>query len=400
MSSLRIALLTHSVNPRGGVVHTLELANALHNAGHIVTVMAPAEAGQTLFRDIPCEVQLIPVSAAPKDTVAMVASRIDAYVSHLTTTLQYQYFDILHAQDSISGNALATLKERGLIASFARTLHHLDSFANVQLAAWQTRAWREAQTVLCVSKLWCEHMRSQHGVDAQLVHNGVDAERYSTRADACDARVTSELSISANGPVFLAIGGIEERKNTLRILQAFIQFHAHMPAARLVIAGGASLLDHNSYSRDFHALLRDSGLSCGAGQAVHITGTLADADMPALFRAADVLLMPSLREGFGLVVLEALASGTPVVVSQIAPFTEYLDGALCHWADPLDAGSIANAMRVAASATRGAALRELAAPLIEAFSWQRSAERHVALYHEHLDSQHSTSTPALAAATL
>jgi glycosyltransferase-like protein len=393
MSSLRIALLTHSVNPRGGVVHTLELANALHDAGHVVTVMAPAEAGQTLFRDIPCDVQLIPVAVAPKETVEMVASRIDAYVSHLTAT--YQHFDILHAQDSISGNALATLKERGLIASYVRTVHHLDSFSDPQLAAWQTRAWREAQTVLCVSKLWCDHMRSEHGVDAQLVHNGVDAERYSTRTDASDARVRGALSIRANGPVFLAVGGIEERKNTLRMLRAFISFHARMPGARLIIAGGASLLDHNSYGREFHGLVRDSGLTIGAGQAVHITGTLVDADMPALFRAADVLLMPSLREGFGLVVLEALASGTPVVVSQIAPFTEYLDDALCHWADPLDAASITNAMRIAASATHGAALRELATPLIEAFSWQSTAARHVALYRQHLTTSASVSAGAI-----
>ncbi|MEC5385781.1 MSMEG_0565 family glycosyltransferase [Uliginosibacterium sp. H3] len=392
---LHIALLTHSINPRGGVVHTLELANALHNADHTVTIMAPAEAGQTLFRDMPCEVQLIPVAAASKDTVEMVASRIDAYVSHLTSTLQHQHFDILHAQDSISGNALANLKERSLIAGFVRTVHHLDNFTNPQLATWQMRAWREADTVLCVSQLWRAHMRSEHGVDTQLVHNGVDAERYSTRTDASDARVRGELNIGMNKPVFLAVGGIEERKNTLRILQAFIQFHARMPAARLVIAGGASLLDHNSYSREFHTLLRESGLSFGAGQAVHITGTLIDADMPALFRAADVLLMPSLREGFGLVVLEALASGTPVVVSQIAPFTEYLDEALCHWCDPSDADSIADAMRIAASATRGAALRELAASLIDTFSWQRSAEGHVALYRKHL----AESTSALADAT-
>ena len=61
-ASLRIALLTHSVNPRGGVVHTLELANALHAAGHAVTVFAPAAPGQRLFRDPACRVSLVPVA--------------------------------------------------------------------------------------------------------------------------------------------------------------------------------------------------------------------------------------------------------------------------------------------------------------------------------------------------
>jgi predicted peroxiredoxin len=54
MNTLRIALLTHSVNPRGGVVHTLELATALTALGHDVTVFAPAVPGETLFRLPPC----------------------------------------------------------------------------------------------------------------------------------------------------------------------------------------------------------------------------------------------------------------------------------------------------------------------------------------------------------
>ncbi|MDR5671287.1 MSMEG_0565 family glycosyltransferase, partial [Burkholderia cenocepacia] len=56
--TLRIALLTHSVNPRGGVVHALELARALHEAGNDVTVFAPAAPGDAMFRDVPCRVVL------------------------------------------------------------------------------------------------------------------------------------------------------------------------------------------------------------------------------------------------------------------------------------------------------------------------------------------------------
>jgi glycosyltransferase involved in cell wall biosynthesis len=107
--------------------------------------------------------------------------------------------------------------------------------------------------------------------------------------------------------------------------------------------------------------------------------------MPALMRLADVLLMPSLREGFGLVVLEALASGTPVVVSRIAPFTEYLapDGDAWTWADPLHAPSIADAMAEALLPARRAALRAQPPAVLERFGWDRSAARHVALYRAH-----------------
>ena len=66
--------------------------------------------------------------------------------------------------------------------------------------------------------------------------------------------------------------------------------------------------------------------------------------MPALYRAATSLVFPSTKEGFGLVVLEAMASGVPVVTSRIAPFTEYLGDDDVLWCDPFDTASIAAAM--------------------------------------------------------
>jgi glycosyltransferase involved in cell wall biosynthesis len=87
----------------------------------------------------------------------------------------------------------------------------------------------------------------------------------------------------------------------------------------------------------------------------------------------------SLREGFGLVVLEALASGTPVVVSSIAPFTEYLDDTTCYWADPLDVNSIAAALKRALSG-RGIDFEHAVPALLAHFSWAASAQHHVDAY--------------------
>ncbi len=134
-------------------------------------------------------------------------------------------------------------------------------------------------------------------------------------------------------PIFLAVGGVEERKNTLRILAGFRALHANLPTARLVIAGGASLLDHDAYQAEFARALASSGLP---ERAVIRTGPIADALMPALYRAADALVFPSVKEGFGLVVLEAMASGIPVVTSRIAPFTEYLGDDDVLWCEPDD----------------------------------------------------------------
>jgi glycosyltransferase-like protein len=385
--SLRIALLTHSVNPRGGVVHTLELADALHARGHSVTVLAPATAGQRLFRATRCAVELVEVPAAPSSVVEMVATRRAAFVKHLAKLLRVEEFDILHAQDSIGGNALADLRDAGAIDGFVRTVHHLDYFADDQLMQWQERAFRSASEVLCVSQTWRDHLLAHHDIDAALVHNGVDLQRYSTNRDASDAVVAALYGLRRGAPMFLAVGGIEERKNTIRMLEAFIAFRSDHPRAQLVIAGGASVLDHADYACRFDSLLATSGLHSGVGESVVITGTVADAHMPALFRAADVLLMPSTREGFGMVVLEALASGTPVVVSRIAPFTEYLDSGEseghCCWADPMSPASIAHAMSRACDRAHADALAHRVPNVCERFSWQASAQRHEFLYRAH-----------------
>lgn len=368
---MRIALLTHSVNPRGGVVHALELARALHDSGHDVTVFAPAQAGQRLFRAVPFAVELVPVGPVPKDLHEMVGTRIAAFERHLRSWSGLQTVDVWHAHDGIGGNALANLVDAGLIGGFVRTVHHLDDFADARVMAWQRRSYEAARLVLCVSPMWCRTLRDEHGVDAELVANGVDLRRYSSRSEPDDAAVALRHGLRQGAPLWLSVGGVEERKNTLRALQAFVQHRRSHPDAQWLVAGGASLLDHDAYQAAFRQALQSSGVA----HAVTLAGTVPDAEMPALFRLADGLLMPSLREGFGLVVLEALASATPVVVSRQAPFTEYLAPHEAHWADPGDPASIAAAMS-----------RALLQPVTELpdvcrrYSWPASAARHVALY--------------------
>ncbi|SDQ69055.1 glycosyltransferase, MSMEG_0565 family [Paraburkholderia fungorum] len=380
-SLLRIALLTHSVNPRGGVVHTLELASALTSLGHDVTVFVPAAPGETLFRLPPCRVVYAPITLSQANTVEMVEARIDAFHRALIEQ-DPASFDVLHAQDSISGNALAELKAQGLIRGFVRTVHHLDHFDNPRLAAWQLRAYQDADQVLCVSDTWTREMKAAWGIDAITVPNGVDIQRFSSRADDYDSEIRQRFGIG-DGPIVLSVGGIEGRKNTLALLEAFASIRNVRPEAQLVIAGGASLLDHDAYTRGVLRRVEELGLSTGPLKGVVITGPLEDAAMPALFRIADVLSMVSLREGFGLVVLEALASGTPVVASAIAPFTEYLDDATCCWADPTDIDSIASALLHALD-TATIDFDHAVPALLARFNWRASAQRHVDAYHHFL----------------
>lgn len=383
---LRIGLLMHSLNPRGGVVHTLELADALVARGHEVTVLAPAQAGQSLFRPCAATLSVAPLGPMPQGLVPMVGARMAAMAAHLRTWAGLSRMDVLHSQDSITANALATLQEEGRIPGFVRTVHHLDEFSEPELSAWQTRGVTAASRVLCVSALWQAELARRWGLRTHRVFNGVNLGRFTPtvapeRAQA-DAALLTRLGVQAQGPVWLAVGGVEERKNTVRLLQAFTQVLAAHPQAQLVIAGGASLLDHDEHSQAFAALCHQHSLAVGEAHAdrLRVTGPLPDDALPALFRRATALLMPSLREGFGLAAVEAMACGTPAIVSRRAPFTEHLADGDVLWVDPLDVAGMAQAMRMSLNATVVDPIRARAAQAVQRMSWDRSAAVHEALY--------------------
>jgi glycosyltransferase-like protein len=373
MTRRRIALYTHSTNPRGGVVHTLELGDALARAGYDVTIHAPDPTGQGFFRRTAARHVSIPAAPAPASLPAMMVQRIAEISGYIRVA--GKSFDIHHAQDTINANALLAGIESGQLRAFVRTVHHVDSYADPTLLAWQSRGIRGAARCFCVSAVWQEFLAREHALHADIVQNGVSLTRFTPHPVPRDQSLRAELGLGA-GPIYLAIGGIEGRKNTINILRAFqLCLQAH-PAAQLIIAGGASLLDHSTYQATFHAELAPMGIA----DHVFLTGPMPDDDMPSLYRIADALVFPSVKEGFGLVVLEALASETPVIVSRIPPFTEYLSDFTCSFADPQSPPSIAAAMQRALTAAARRDAIQARNKILPEMSWEISAARHASLY--------------------
>jgi glycosyltransferase-like protein len=381
---LRIAILAHSTNPRGGVVHAIELADALTRLGHEAVVHAPDPSGNGFFRAPLVPAVTVMASPAGNDVAEMVQVRIDDYVRHFELPDSRQ-FDVFHAQDSISGNALATLKQRGLIGRFARTVHHIDSFDDPRLVAWQTRSIAQADELFAVSELWRNQIMSAFGRPSTGIGNGVDIMSFDNAPRAIDQQVRAKHGINGSH-VLLAVGGIEARKNSVRILEAFRQVLAVHRDARLVIAGGASLLDHASYRRQFETLLSADAV---LANAVRCLGPVPDSEMPSLYRLADALVFPSVKEGFGLVVLEAMASGLPVVTSRIAPFTEYLHQDDVVWCDPFNVGSIANAMAMALTEPLHSRLAQRGVLIARQHDWSTTAKAHVPVYQRLTERQHA-----------
>jgi len=374
-SPLRIAILTHSTNPRGGVVHALALGDALTALGHEVVVHAPDANQHGFFRQTRCGTACVPATPVGRDVTELVETRVTDYLHYFAQT-GTDNFDVWHAQDGISANALATLKAQHRIGGFTRTVHHVDTFADPRLSALQQRGISEADQLLVVSRVWQERLQAEFDRRAELVGNGVDRVGFSPDRDDSDIVLREQLRL-AQGPVFLAVGGVEARKNTLAILDAFAQIQKQRPMAQLIIAGGASVLDHASYQQQFAAALARSRLPL---ESVIQTGPMPQADMPALYRLACALVFASLNEGFGLSVLEAMACGTPVVVSRIAPFTEYLGPDDVCWCDPHDALSIAGAMRAAADPRQRPDLIANGFAVAARHDWTRTAKAHLPVY--------------------
>jgi glycosyltransferase-like protein len=380
----RVAMLAHSTNPRGGVVHAMQVAEALTELGREVVLHAPDVKGEGFFRAPKCEARTLSVAPAPAETFAMIEQRIEDYVAHFSRP-QHRGFDIYHAQDGISGNALATLKERGLIGGFVRTVHHIDDFSDERIARLQARAIREADAWLAVSALWRDRLAEAFGIEAAVCGAGVDSDRFRVDPDGLEDELRARLGIGL-GPLFLCIGGVEARKNTLNALDAFARLHAVCPDAKLVIAGGASLLDHGEYQREFRRRLIEMREAAGS---VRLLGTIADRDMPRLYRLATALVFASIKEGFGLCVLEAMASGVPVIVSAIEPFTSYLAAADALWCDPFSASSIAEAMARALDEAFVAPLRKRGRALAARFDWRSVARAHEPIYQRVRERAHA-----------
>ena len=372
---MRIGLFTHSGNARGGVVHALSVGEALAEAGHEVSLLAPLGA-RGFFRASRCRSIALPLATGGDTGSAERVGRQIGLIVQCLSAPGAPRFDVWHAGDPITANALGAMVRLGAIGGFSRTVHHLDSFADPRLAAWQEAGVRDAAALCCVSRFYQARLAAEFGRPATLVGNGVDPARFSPLPGPADPAARARWPAGA-GPRLLALGGVEPRKNTLGVLAGFAVARQSLPGATLLIAGGASVLDHAAYNARFQAALAESGLA----RAVSVCGVVPDDEMPALYRAADMLLSASLAEGFGLAAIEAMAAGVPAIVSARPPFTEHLASGDCLFVDPEDPVSLGRAIVEATAPDMREALRRNGLLAAARFGWRAVAQRHLPVFH-------------------
>lgn len=381
LREIQVALFVYSTKPRGGVIHTLELAHALHHLGHQVCVYALDKDGQGFDYPMQCAYQLVPTRPASPSTDELIAQRIQEFMTHLQQNPAV--YDIYHAQDCISANALLRLRDRHLIPHIIRTVHHIEDFVSPYLQQCQADSIQFPDLCLCVSQHWQTQLKHLYCLDAPLVKNGIDIARFRYSQGSTDA-LKHQLGIGT-GPVFLTVGGIEPRKNSIALLKAFAQVRSRLPTAQLIIAGGATLFDYQPYRDAFFTLAQQ--LKVKPGESLLLPGVLSHEDMPLLYRLANSFVFPSLKEGWGLVILEAIAAGLPVITSNQPPFTEFLRPNQALLIDPQDVDALAEAMLASTQLEVAESLQQQSQHILANYSWEASAQQHVDCYQQLLSRQ-------------
>jgi glycogen(starch) synthase len=366
--AMRVAMVARAVPPvdRGGIqTHVLELATALSDRGVEVTAY--------LFRGaypegLPFEVVQVPYVPLPGLTASQYVSA--AAMSGLL--LKDRAFDVVHGHSMYAWGATMAgarplvvschgTQRRELQATLETTFDPNHVATDLLSARMERRAARGADRVIAMCQENARDVRDQYGVPEgaiRVVPNGVRPERF--------------REASPEGPVVLSVGRLHQRKGLDHLVRAMPEVVARVPGARLLVAGRG----------EREGALRRLVGELGLGGSVEFLGFVPDDALPALYARASVFAMPSLYEGFGIVMLEAMASSLPVVAFRTGAAPELVrEGDTGYLADPATLGD--RLARVLEDPPGARAMGRRARGDVErSYTWGAVAQRTVAVYEE------------------
>lgn len=230
---------------------------------------------------------------------------------------------------------------------------------------------RRAGALIAVSEATKQDIIRHYKISPDKIHVVYEAAAPHFRPPAPQeiARVRAAYDLPERFLVHLST--IEPRKNLDRLLDALRVVRADYPDLQLVLVGARGWLFD-----DFFARVEREGL----GEIVRALGWVPDEDLPAVLAAAALAVQPSLYEGFGLPILEAMASGQVVAASNSSSHPE-VGGEAAAYFDPTDVGEIAAVIsRLLGSEVERAERRELGLAQAARFSWERAARETYAVY--------------------
>jgi glycosyltransferase involved in cell wall biosynthesis len=236
---------------------------------------------------------------------------------------------------------------------------------------------QRARAVIAVSESTGQDLIRCYGVHPDKITVVHEAAAPHFRPASPEAMAAIRARYGLPEGFILTVGTIEPRKNLSRLLDALQRLRQKGDDTRLVVVGSKGWLYEGFFRR-----LEELQL----GDAVLLPGYVPDADLPAIYSAAKVFVLPSLYEGFGLSVLEAMACGTAVVCSRASSLPE-VGGNAARYFDPTDVEEMAEATGAVwhDEALRTEMGRRGLAQAAR-FSWARAAEETMAVYQRAMSS--------------
>ncbi len=239
------------------------------------------------------------------------------------------------------------------------------------LHTFSAQVANEADAIIAVSQATKDDIKKYYGREenVHVVHHGIDHDRFRVFSDAEKAEGLKKLQEKypalrqAQGKYILFVGQIQPRKNIGRLVEAYEQLGGEGSAKlQLVIAGGHGWNNKEIYKRIDESPAREN---------IILTGAVPDALLPALYANAQVFVLPSLQEGFGIPLIEAAACGAPLITSNVSSMKEIASDAAVL-IDPMNALSIANGIqKVLAEKDE---LQKKSIALAQRFSWEKTAQ--------------------------
>ena len=375
----------------GGMnVYVRELSAALARAGVLCDVYTRAAGdGQSGVVNVEPGLRVHHIDAGPRHRVAKeeLPGLVDEFTDGVLDRLRNgSEAEAIHANYWLSGVAGHRIKHE-LDLPLVSTFHTLDRVkAEVDEAEFGVRAEAEARVVECSDGLLasCDEEARQlvrlYGAPPdriEIVAPGVDHAFFSP-GDRAQAR--RALSLPADGPMLLFVGRIQRLKGTSVAVQALAELRSRFPGAYLVIVGGPSGPTGETEVAGLHALVDDLGLH----DHVRFVPPQPHELLSTYYRAADVAIVPSRSESFGLVALEASACGTPVVAAAVGGLPTLVDdgvtGFLVDSRDP--AVYAARVADIVGDDIRATAMARAGAARARRYTWSIAAARLRRLYSD------------------
>ncbi len=350
--------------PGGVQVHIRDLAETLIQLGHEVSVITPVDDEDTLP---PYAVSAGKAKSVPYNGSVTRILMGPVSGARVRRWVRDNDFDVVHAHEptSPSVSLLACLAFNGPLVATYHTSNPRSRILTALQSALQL-ALEKVRANIAVSEAARRTIVEHLGVDAVLIPNGVVMAPYEA------AGPLPAFAGDPAPPTLAFVGRIDEPRKGLSVLLAALPaIAAAVPDVRLLVAGPGDVKD---VQQDLPPRLRSH---------VHVLGRISDADKASLFHTADVYVAPNTgQESFGIVLLEAMASGTPVIASDIDAFRRVLDGGragrLFVNEDAADLARVAIDLLRAPGARRE--LSAIGAQVVQQYDWSVVAAEIVQVY--------------------